>query len=145
MDTSQEYIDMCRKAVEIQWLMDIEREGDYFCVLDQFGNAPFMNRYNSDMGMTTVQYTQIETIGREIEKPIWLPRQDQLQEMGIDKKTSFGNFVMDFSQSVLIDLECDQLNDPYSHCDTFEKLWLIYVMMGFNKQWNGEDWVEAGK
>ena len=69
------------------------------------------------------------------EKIVWLPRQDQLQEMMLDPKGEF--------------LPCLVLGDWYlnsEYCDvlnkrlyTEEQRWLAYVMKKkFNKAWDGK-------
>ena len=59
MDTSKEYVEMCEMAVEIQ--PTIDKRKHFYCPRNFYYDA-----------------------GR-----VWLPRQDQLQEMVSDKKTSW--------------------------------------------------------
>ncbi len=118
MDTTPEYIKMCEKAEEIQslklkpiYMMQSEtnllyEDNDiwYIFVLDKSKKSWLI-------------------------KKIWLPRQDQLQEMviGIDNEyhllTSFYNFCSHFTHR------------------SFEKLWFSFVMKEkYNKVWTGEEW-----
>ena len=72
--------------------------------------------------------------GRTWDKDIWLPRQDQLQEM-IDWScwqltTSFAEFTH---------LEAGQMPTRFT---SMEQLWLAFVMKEkFNKAWDGEKWI----
>ncbi len=68
-------------------------------------------------------------------KAVWLPSQDQLQEM-IDKGSSaFGQLTRFFN---FIDSNTLLQRGTW----TWEQLWLIYVMRWeYNKVWNHENWV----
>jgi hypothetical protein len=120
MDISSEYIKMCEKAEEIQAMkphsffdggIELER-GDYY--------------YNVQSRKTGVQTSSWRNF-----RNLWLPRQDQLQEMAFDKVTidcleGFRLFFIHFQDNF----------------DTMEQLWLAYVMKTkFSKTWNGEEWV----
>ena len=60
---------------------------------------------------------------------VWLPRQDQLQEMCENKGEDFFIFAFRSGSHPLL--------------DTYEKLWLAFVMKEkYGKVWNGEDWVK---
>ena len=78
-------------------------------------------------------------------KEIWLPRQDQLQEMVIpeDEKDCLNKYIVlldDFQDWVLND--CTGLEWAHLHAVTMEQLWLAFVMKEkFNKTWNGDKWV----
>ena len=64
---------------------------------------------------------------------IWLPRQDQLQEIYVHGGTPYGytTLLNYFMKSNLIP-------------DTMEQLWLAFVMKEkFNKRWDDEKWVTA--
>ena len=73
---------------------------------------------------------------------VWLPRQDQLQEM-LPKKY-LGADAM-FSDLVKwIEENDDYLEDYFAHCLSAEIILLAFVMKEkFNKTWNGEDWINA--
>ena len=120
MDTSKEYIKMCEKAEEIQknkrWL----KAGD-FC----------RNPYSGDS----------HAIGTTVEKTdlIWLPRQDQLQEMV--KQNSLN--IIDLNYFVAsISLFLKQSNKDGELYYSLEQLWLAFVMKEkYNKTWNGKEWL----
>jgi len=125
MDTSEQYIKMCEKAVEIQGLRTVGKHyklGDYYFWEDHINLA----------------YGNGETVGIEYRyaDETWLPRQDQLQEMIIDKFKNTGfsaieSLVFKFYKSFEADTEM-----------SMEQLWLAFVMKEkYNKSWNGEGWV----
>lgn len=133
---SDNYIKMAEKAVEVQAAWSASKrlkegsldgcdEGDYFL----------------DKGYKKVYfYGQVSSGTYCVDPlPIWLPRQDQLQEMitpdlygweSIDSKDR-----LDFFYGYI-----DGQGDPeYS----MEELWLAFVMKEkYGKSWNGEDWIE---
>ncbi|MCJ7669584.1 MAG: hypothetical protein MUO61_03590 [Dehalococcoidia bacterium] len=108
MDKSEINIKMCEKAGEIQSLAPnpkiiIFGGNDYYFHLDR--DAPL----------------------------VWLPRQDQLQEI-------YG----DYPKCVEAIYMSEEACIPFNWCDfsSMEQLWLAYVMKDkYNKVWNGEDWV----
>ena len=77
MDTSKEYIEMCRKASEIQELWVVHSDG---CDI-------------------TIDWPSGELTGRKEVSVVWLPRQDQLQDM--IKENSFAYHLLgDFADWV---------------------------------------------
>lgn len=128
MDTSKEYVEMCRKAVEIQQLKQYV-DGCYYS--DVYSGKQYVSivcnsceiEYGGDMEFS--------------DTAVWLPRQDQLQEImdvsGIDDLESIFHA---WYQEILIDKGYKKT--------TFEQLWLAFVMKEkFNKIWNGKDWLEV--
>ena len=97
----------------------------------------------------------------KLEDVIWLPTQDQLQEIAFehlkqkypayeqgkivkynyntfDLLNSFTNFIADFEHIVVH-------NEEYSLLETTsnERLWLMLVMKKlYNKTWNGKEWIK---
>lgn len=80
----------------------------------------------------------------KIRRSVWLPRQDQLQEM-IGAQTP---------EKLLWELNCQiddckndytgELSNYYRQFTSMEQLWLAVVMkLKFNKTWTGEDWVNV--
>ena len=124
MDTSETYIKMCAKAEKIQqgWgLFD----GDFIYYTDvwkQFSGVsvyPAINQFRSTY--------------------IWLPRQDQLQEMLKVKGVPIP------SVAWVGYLLCLLQYDVGLKCTSMEQLWLAFVMRErFGKVWNGETWVKEG-
>ena len=118
MDVSHEYIKQCEKAEEIQLgrrVGELE-EGDFYS-RDGLTGEIFCYEYMPDTG-------------------VWLPRQDQLQEMVeweipgsmTFKMEAFCYFAMHWAK---------RENEGGS----FEQLWLAFVMKEYGKVWNGEEWV----
>ena len=75
---------------------------------------------------------------------MWLPRQDQLQEMynGKDLEWTFWDFVTFVDEG-----EHDYTIEFSSYAKSFnsmEQIWLAFVMKEkYNKVWSGEDWEEV--
>jgi len=127
MDTSVTFIKMCEKAEKIQkihqwevgdWSWDItNKEWNILC--------PACHNYEHyPMSMY-----------------IWLPRQDQLQEM-VGEKSS-GRLLYEFHYwyiNHLVGVPIGE-NEKYYFLMSMEQLWLAFVMKEkYNKIWNGTDW-----
>ena len=116
MDTSETYIKMCEKAVEIQKV------------------AP---KFRPCRGPDYWYYP----LNRDVERPIWLPCQDQLQEMvGGYQPQIFRTFVEFVIGSRYLETWGDHLG-PWDNHQSFEQLWLAFVMEEkYGKIWTGSDW-----
>jgi len=129
MEVSQEYILMCEKAVEMQKTWE-PQEGDY--------------AYSMRSGAYLLFDSVIalgDALGRFQLDHIWLPRQDQLQEMAHWGGRSVGELLWIFAR-----WQDERGEDGlYAHQFTsFEQLWLAFVMDTiYNKTWNGDDWKSA--
>jgi hypothetical protein len=136
MDTSPEYIKMCEKAKEIQRTTSDAEERDFFtCSL--CGTI-----YDEDSGYF---YSNCYHYPDATPKAVWLPRQDQLQEIyadhtyGNERANNWATYAIDqFSFWVL------EKDVGFSTLESsFEQLWLAFVMKEkFNKTWTGEEWTE---
>ena len=125
MDCGEIYIKMCEEAVEIQskrihiWLGDFYQNGKEYLP-------------EAFICCKVIWYK---------EKEVWLPQQDQLQEM-IPLKSKFHRIVdklYDFTEWIKINAA-----QASSEC-SMEQLWLGFVMSElYKKQWdfNKEKWVE---
>lgn len=147
MDTSESYIKMCEKAEEIQaqWL-NHDTEGDFAVSTKTIegyngfwelkANEVMIVGNDSEYDLTIEQQADIDETGA-----IWLPRQDQLQEMvGVNwvrTLNDFGWWVNDNS--------ADEWSfDNVLFWGSMEQLWLAFVMKEkYNKVWNGTDWVKS--
>jgi len=128
MDTSETYIKMCEKAEEIQ--------KEHILHDDDFSAIWYPTGSNGTTIMGEYKVSQALSIG------IWLPRQDQLQEMveinpaykaNLKRKAAilaleFAEYVQELPHNEIVDKSTEQL-------------WLAFVMKDNNKVWNGEDWV----
>jgi len=121
VDTSEQYIKMCEKVEEIQ--EEWKKEYSDFVIV---------KCVNSDKNVLMLF---LQTFEHNI--MIWLPRQDQLQEMIIGTFTN--ELHNDAWGAMRLCVEFGRRNDLYY---SLEQLWLAFVMKEkFNKTWNGEDWI----
>ena len=131
MDTTDEYIEMCRQLPE-----DIHSD-----IID--GDFYYQKLASQERGGIYISYTEIfeDYIvhhpeqwdflnGREIVK---LYRQDQLQDM---IKMDFPYVCWEFYHSIAIGGNTQRFH-------SYEQLWLVFVMQKmYKKRWNGSKWDE---
>lgn len=136
MDTSETYIKVCQKAGEIQGQCK-PAIGEWFC----WKPTGQVDIIRTDVFADIAQ----NNIGGSF---IWLPRQDQLQEM-------LGNYddVLGYWQKITWHWWHDEDGEFHnSNIDikkylgkftSMEQLWLAFVMSEkYNKVWDSEDWVK---
>ncbi len=127
MDQSSDYIKMCEssKVLQKQWKPDF---GDFFVSMSLGLTSP-CQPIVSDLEK---KKTYLKTI-----KAVWLPRQDQLQEMVIEKYATPWDLAIAFSNVLMGD------NASYfDNFDSMEKLWLAFVMLEKRKKkWKDGEWV----
>ena len=128
MDKTKEYILMCKKAEEIQKVWE-HCAGDV-CSPRFSDNNTWIVGFNT--GFSELKEKDI----------IWLPRQDQLQEMIRHKRCSQLQFEDWYSELKRFTLFCGNLPAcPENYFKSMEQLWLAFVMKEkFNKKWTGNDW-----
>lgn len=118
MDTSEEYLEMCSKLpIEIRKLVPRDHYGSAGGDKSFFGFSEKLN------GL------------------VWLPRQDQLQDiLDWEKDGTFGVVMIDaFYNFVISSHDASPFNNTKS---SWEKIWLEFVMYEkFGKKWNGKEWV----
>lgn len=151
MDTSKEYIKMCEKAEEMQEIKGFFEAGDCY----------YHTKY-THQGQPAGAYVASIRVVKKIAPNqktwrIWLPRQDQLQDMietGNPLKGEwalldrFLEFCRPFKNLGTIphprDLECArEKNDYLDKFNSREQLWLAFVMKEkYNKKWNGDEWTQ---
>jgi len=149
MDTSNEYIKMCQQAMEIQEAHEMV-DGDYY--YDGELDYPDDKRvyFIFDGTKATAGTLNIEQWERPTDDAVWLPRQDQLQDMLMDDFKDYGHIVHSF-----VEYLCDTTDyhggirfadvDIYGDFTSFEQLWLAFLMdEKYSKYWNGKDWVLEG-
>lgn len=121
MDTSKEYIKMCKRAKEIQALNH-----------PRFSYIYFKNYYKESKKSTNTDYIiPVYWAGKRNKNSIWLPTQDQLQGMLSGQIGSWHWFIYDMWEC---DINCER---NWSG----EKLWLALIMKKkHNKIWNGKKW-----
>ncbi len=137
MDFSSKYIKMCEKAKEIQ--ERFRGQYDYYIYIEwEYGKGIFLWGFCCGF--------------KNIKKIVYLPCQDQLQEMikneYRDKETNIP-FLHIYS-CMLLDLY-DLMNNNnyfYKFGDSMEQLWLAFVMYKkYRKVWNDkkEEWINENK
>ena len=161
MDTSKEYIEMCRKAVEVQELWE-PKMGDYinrrYTLFGEEIDSGIWNERDrneviiltwassvegyihaiTEEGETRTYATQNEGIKST---SIWLPRQDQLQDMIRNHHDCTRHNV----RSAFYYWYKRDINKSGGVLETWtdERLWLAFVMHEkYGKKWDGNDWVE---
>ena len=167
MDTSKEYILMCEKAREIQdGKPDFEvNDCNYIANFHHVRVCPdyeqrlsnnhvwtkyLDEKYCSVCGKELVPNDSIPEINDYEEngafKCIWLPRQDQLQEMVweyiVDNDPLRGECVKSQKPELLSNrFNKYVMRSIRPRFDSMEQLWLAFVMKEkFGKIWNGKDW-----
>ena len=138
MDTLETYIKMCEKAIEIQthepeawdyYYLNVKRK--YF---DDINGVVVLSGYETASGYYGPDPEYLED--SEGVK-IWLPCQDQLQEMVADQAEIAGIHVNIALLYRLVEF-ADTIHPEYP---TMEQLWLAFVMKKkFGKTWDGENW-----
>lgn len=141
MDTSKEYINMCRKAVQVQEYFknhDSDRCSFLHCTEHDrmmFHISSITDGYHD----YTCSYGTEESHRLQYDynhECVWLPRQDQLQEM---VKINNAEFPVDVVRK--LNSFCENYVYP-SGLMSMEQLWLAFVMKTkFKKTWNGEGWI----
>jgi len=135
MDSSKTYIEMCREAKEIQenWK---PKPSDLFW-------DTFAGDIEKGKKFTVGDEDEYDYPFEKEESYIFLPRQDQLQEMLRGYANPFevmSNGILDIPQEPydggFLDVDSKEYQ-YYRLFDTYEKLWLVFIMkQRFNKFWN---------
>jgi hypothetical protein len=119
MDTTESYVKMCEKAVEIQQKKEVYG----------FEQGSFFYRDGRLLIISGV-------LNLSLPPHVWLPRQDQLQEM-VKKENNF-NLTKSFRDWQIEEVCIDNL----LHW-SMEQLWLAFVMKKeYGKVWIGADWIK---
>lgn len=140
MDTSETYIKMCEKAEEIQKLRMSNEfdDGDWFYDREEAEVYPVVGSwwYHHQSACFEVMGGDINCIDTDV----WLPRQDQLQEMlwsSFEGKNRYAIYeIVEAFKDYTFNTRQHMLFDP-----SMEQLWLAFVMKEkYDKTWNGEKW-----
>jgi hypothetical protein len=127
MDITYKYIEMCKKAEEIQnnWKPEF---GDFYVSMAG-GLTSESQTINSELELKMPYMIQI--------KAVWLARQDQLQMIINDQYAASWDLAVEFANALIGDKA-----DYFEKFLSMEQLWLAYVMnQKFSKRWNGKDWL----
>lgn len=136
MDTSETYVKMCEKAEEIQalWhsqdLIGKSRSNRGFGLHYEMGYEGSFYWNGEAVACVDYEYETGYAVGH-----IWLPRQDQLQEMVFDSY----EITIPYAMSKRLCEWC-AINTT-GHIASMEQLWLAFVMKEkYNKIWKEDDW-----
>ena len=147
MDFTEKYIKMCEKAEEIQrrWKPVI---GDWLCWKIDYEDRLIMIVYDTQkissalsMLFVVSPFNKYKT-ALKIKEAIWLPRQDQLQEMILEEEKMTNCLLLTEMFVEFLDKHREWLFE--SLC-SMEQLWLIFVMWElYGKIWDDgkEEWAE---
>lgn len=127
MDKSSPYIKMCESAtvMQKQWKPEF---GDFFVSMS-LGLISQSQPITSDLEKKKSYLKTIEAV--------WLPRQDQLQDMVIEKYATPWDLAIAFSNVLMDDNE-----SYFDKFDSMEKLWLAFIMLEkCKKRWKDGEWV----
>ena len=129
MDTSEPYIKMC-DCEEIQSQMGTDGDYYYWSVDDKV-HISHTEQFEDYVVKHPEQWDYLS--GRRV---IWLPRQDQLQEI-----YNQGRFGLQTMCCFIYDFSTSQYGSGFTS-DSMEQLWLAFVMKEkFNKTWDGNGWI----
>lgn len=139
MDTTETYIKMCQKAEEIQAKWH-KLKGDYYARYNTGKSAkPTSIRCDVFVSVRDRHREVIYYQGDNRRIPIWLPRQDQLQEM---LESNLWVKTLAFEFFLRKEGKYDINKYPYQFT-SMEQLWLAFVMKKkFGKVWDNGDWVK---
>lgn len=131
MDTSEQYVNMCRMATELQEMWK-PKEGDYFtlnhiggkCDVYCFGDfiLPYCNTVSTINPKLHGMIPLRDFLDRD---SVWLPRTDQLIELSSAGRLPDEGFTLNIKNRSKVQQE----------------LLIEYYSNTYQKQWNGEDWI----
>lgn len=139
MDTSDKYVEMCKQAHEVQGKrVPIWSFCNFFYIRDPF-----------DKDGKQYLYTPTIVGSPRTENTVWLPRQDQLQQLCYDHERMaryhpdhrfeelLGIFESWYNErEVLADSDTVAVCEAYMNSSSFEQLWLRFVMWYlYDKKW----------
>lgn len=162
MDKSKKYIKMCFEAKEIQKLWK-PQEGDFYAYEDAICDRPvycvetrslnhpkdddFCTFCNSQFDGFNDAMCQHQAFFKGKSKTydmlsglnVWLPRQDQLQEMGWKGMVDIGN--TNRSLHRIFSKHITENFDRLKKLKSMEQLWLSFLMYSkFTKTWESKEW-----
>lgn len=160
MDTSERYVNMCGKSEEMQktWRPS---SGDYFLERtdstspDDIAHGCYIEEHFRVIGSDEESNLSSASIINSYKQGnVWLPRQDQLQEMVSDRELlelarNFNSFCDPWEgtgtmpQKVTV-IWCEKEERYIKQFDSMEQLWFAFVMEEkYGKIWSGSNWIDA--
>ena len=132
MDTTETYIKMCEKAGEIQEIKIKKRFPSHLVATYWRTTDGQIVDLDGDV-LTEVK----DTNNFSGKRYIWLPRQDQLQELL--KYNSVWELCWNFARFTTLNTSDDKVMFQYT---SMEQLWLAFFMRKeVGKDWKGGEWV----
>jgi hypothetical protein len=127
MDRSSNYIRMCEGIEEIQQQWQPEF-GDFYVSMSLSLTSP-CQLIMSDLEK---KVSYLKTI-----KAVWLPRQDQLQEMVMENYATPWDLAIAFSNVLM-----GENASYFDNFDSMEKLWFAFITLEkYKRKWNDGEWV----
>ncbi len=137
MDVSEKYIELCKKAVEIQDYRKKHKKTAMRYTLE-------LGDYYIDPISHTVCIYQVTTVISIRGTYIWLPRQEQLQDILKNDKNGwylYGDNVILLKE--VYEWAKENFAPPLFGAASMEQLWLGFAMYKkYNKVWKGKNWVK---
>ena len=129
MDNTPEYIEICRKAVEIQewWYNNTH-------TISEFARSYFISSEDNSL----IHYYDFGDYPQHSKDYTWLPCQDQLQGIMLKSGNVIFDIICRFTDWFRHESD-DSINDSLSG----EQIWLTFVMHEkYGKKWDGKDWIK---
>jgi len=152
MDTSKEYIEMCKDAIEIQKIHQYNNEfvksGDWFSckfhemVIFEDGVYPVCDAviHSGSKEFIIKERRFMNHVYLPERNRVWLPRQDQLQDM-IGTYQEAYSLMYHYKNTPLYSIG-NKPYYPFNVMTSAEILWLCFVMHElYSKKWSGTEWV----
>lgn len=144
MDLTDEFVDMCLKAKEIQEMWKPE-EFDFIAVKykknvhsEKDVKIKIVNHIST--GVFDVEDMKLR-VGDAYHWIAWIPRQDQIQDMIGEYPHNIYNFYEHLTDPKDKNYDIDE--GICKKIKSIEQIWLDYIMQSvFHKKWDGNDWEE---
>lgn len=140
MDNTPKYIKMCEKAKRIQNIRQGSDVGDRIDDWWQSGDFIYSKDDEWVFNVCDVRHCAASTGYFDEDNLVWLPRQDQLQEMVWRENAQ--HTLLDFTNCV--GALFDERDKHWLQFTSFEQLWLAFVMHEkYGKHWDNEkeEWI----
>ena len=140
MDSTDKYIRMCEQASELQAMRKEE-------VSHQSGDNNNKGQYtwfSNDGGVKSIRiYIFYGTANWETGSGVWLPTQDQLQDMLLEDYLSVFDLMRNFNKFGDFEGKKHNASNKYTcFFNSLEQLWLgFYMKEVHNKLWSGDKWI----
>jgi len=143
MDKSQEYVNMCRLASEVQKLW-VPKHGDFF--QGECGKIEvWVEGMHDQRCLTANVRLSFEDGMPRTRRYVWLPRLDQLMELAQEPGKRFDQTTQTFFEWNKLDYGVLP-GVPGKVFSSLEQVWLAFIMHRKHLQkWDGVDWRSCGE